>query len=358
MWLTKEAMKILLSILLAIIVNGNIYAQQKGDTTRLKNTSFYSYLLDANAVKAGQLLDSLNGPLSVKDQAVKHTFILRFKYGNDRSVYPEGKGEINGLVSIYKKYWRKSLLDPSGDFSAELFNELTSFFKLSNSTAPATVSDTLDKYLKNYLAARNLKTTGFGKTGKLFDLLVWRAEKDTVYKFKPGAEEISAPVVFMDGFITLGWEEYATMGVYYPGGWTTDKSLFCVKKAYNLNSEDFKISYLAHEGRHFADKTLFAGLSDADLEYRAKLTEISLANKTIFSLLNFFIKNANRESQNAHSFADYQLINSLSQKIFSTEFVHDLERWKKLNPAQINSAALQILNDDTQRLLKKYPATK
>ena len=42
------------------------------------------------------------------------------------------------------------------------------------------------------------------------------------------------------------------------------------------------ISYLAHESRHFEDYQLFPKLKSADLEYRAKLTELSMANETLY----------------------------------------------------------------------------
>ena len=85
----------------------------------------------------------------------------------------------------------------------------------------------------------------------------------------------------MEDFATLGWMEYATLGAHHPGGWTEEEGIYCVKKAYDVNSENFKISYLTHEARHFADKKLWPDLKSADLEYRAKLTELNLAQDTL-----------------------------------------------------------------------------
>ena len=47
-------------------------------------------------------------------------------------------------------------------------------------------------------------------------------------------------------------------------------------------SETFLVSYLKHEARHFADTLDFPNLSGADLEYRAKLTELAFACGTSF----------------------------------------------------------------------------
>ena len=349
-------MKKLSCLLLCFVLSANLFAHQKKDSVKIDHRKLYKYALDADISKSLLLLDSANGTLSPKDDSLKYAFELRFKYGEDKSIYPAENSGIEGLVSIYKDYWRKCLLNPRADFDTLLLKRLTAFFKPvgAGNWPHATISDSLNSHLNQYLAVHNLHSTGFGKTGRLYDLLVWKTQKDTTYKYKIDTDEIAAPVVFMDGFITLGWEEYATLGRYYPGGWAANSSLFCVKRAYKLDSEGFLISYLAHEGPHLADYKLFPGLGSPALEYRAKLTEISLANSTLFSLIQFFISNANSQSANAHSLADYQLINDLSQKIFNKAFVADINIWKTLKPADINKTAAQLLNADTQRLRQKY----
>ncbi len=191
------------------------------------------------------------------------------------------------------------------------------------------------------------------KPGKYFDLLVWASEKDTTYSFSLHNEQTSAEVVFMDDFVTLGWEEYATLDRYYPGGWATKKALYCVRKVYDLNSEGFKISYLAHESRHFADYKIFPKLKSADLEYRAKLTELSMAQKTLYKTIEFFINNSNYESENGHSVANYCVIRDLSKVIFKNEFEKDISKWKEISVEQINKAAYDLLEANTESLMKQ-----
>ena len=164
----------------------------------------------------------------------------------------------------------------------------------------------------------------------------------------------------MDNFITLGWEEYATLGIYYPGGWAKTDALYCVQKAYDLNSESFLISYLAHESRHFADYKLFPKLTSADLEYRAKLTELSMAKKTLYELIEFFINNANYDSDNGHSIANFCVIRDLSKSIFGVEFEKGISKWKTVNRNRINKTAYKILQANTKSMqligsnLEKY----
>lgn len=160
-------------------------------------------------------------------------------------------------------------------------------------------------------------------------------------------------VLFMEDFVTLGWEEYATLGNYYPGGWATKDAIYCVKSAYDLKSENFLISYLAHEGRHFIDYKLFPKLESADLEYRAKLTELSLADKTMYELIEFFIQNANFASENAHSVANFCAIRDLSRSIFGIDFEKDISKWKSIRPSKINKAAYKLIQLNTKALQSK-----
>jgi hypothetical protein len=157
----------------------------------------------------------------------------------------------------------------------------------------------------------------------------------------------------MDDFITVGWEEYATLGIAYPGGWSTREALFCVRKAYDLKSEDFLISYLCHEGRHFMDYKLFPRLTSADLEYRAKLTELSLLKEELIETIELFINNANYESENGHSVANYCVIRDLSKALFKVDFEKDINKWKEVNAGKINKTAYDVLEANTLALKKQ-----
>ena len=198
--------------------------------------------------------------------------------------------------------------------------------------------------------------TGFGKTGGLYDLLVWKTEKDTIYKVTYDGKETPIKIYFMDDFVTLGWSEYATLGRYYPAGWATKEALFCVKKAYDLKSENFRVSYIGHEGRHFADYKLFPklkGVGSADLEYRGKLTEVSLySQEGLMKRLQFFINTGNYDSDNGHSIAAYCVIRDLSRVLFGNDFEKDINKWKAIPASKINEAAAKLLAENTKALEK------
>lgn len=335
---------------------------QTGDTVKLDKAKILSYALDADVKTALIFFNTDTTKLiSESDTKLKIGFESRFKYSEDKSTYLEERDKfgINDLLKVYVDYWRIALLNSSSNFDSLLGNNLLGFLKNKFSLPDLYVTDslkgdTLDYFIKKYVKESGLLTTGFGKTGKLLDLLVWKNQMDSVYKFNLPDEEINVKVVFMTDFATLGWEEYATLGTAYPGGWATEDALYCVKDAYDLNSENFLVSYLAHEGRHFSDYKLYNNkLSGAELEYRAKLTELCLAKKSIHKLISFFINNANYESYNSHSIANYCVIRDLSKKLFNTDFEKDNKKWEQLDLDKINNASISILKENTEQLKKQ-----
>jgi hypothetical protein len=343
---------------LVVLFTTSISAQTSGDdSVKFDYRKIYSLCLDANVTPVFSNIETdASKKISVRDQQFKADFEARFKYEVDKSSFlAERRSGIDSLLALYQRYWRIALLNANTNYDSVFAASLHDFIRKNYLPAANMVADndSLDVYLKKYIESKHLYTTGFGKTGKLYDLLVWKTEKDTVYSFTLGGEKLTPSVIFMDDFITLGWEEYASLGKFYPGGWTTPKALYCVKKAYDLNSETFLISYLAHEGRHFADTRLFPDLSSPDLEYRAKLVELSLADKTLYNLVNLFIATANYDSENGHSVAAYCVIRDLSKAIFNIEFEKDKDKWQTISREKINSNAAKILALNTKALRKK-----
>lgn len=342
-----------LTVICPVILNaqGNI-----ADSVKYDYRKIYSYCLDADVKPALLLVDNNSKNISQKDSDFKTKLESRFKYPEDKSNFLESrKSSIDELLKIYHSYWRKSLLDNSVNNDSAFMNELCGYLRANYTPAGKLIlnDDSIDLYLNHYIKSLGLHTTGYSKTGRLFDLLVWKTEKDTTYTFTLHNEKTSSRVILMDNFITLGWEEYATLDKYYPGGWATKEALYCVAKGYDLNSEDFMISYLAHESRHFADYKLFPKLVSADLEYRAKLTELSMAHKTLYQIIEFFISNSNYDSDNGHSVANYCAIRDLSKVLFKVDFEKDIQKWKSISQEKINSAAFEVLRTNTKALNSK-----
>jgi hypothetical protein len=345
----------LIIILLSCLCVSTLMAQSD-DSLKFDYRKIYSLCLDGNVKPVLALIEADNKKISATDTKFKADFENRFKYEFDKSNYlVEKKSPIDSLLLIFRVYWRESLLDTKNNYDTLIIRKYRNFLleRFPALTEKDIKEDSTDLFIRKYLTGKNLYSTGFGKTGRIYDLLVWKTQIDTTYTFNIYKEKITANVVFMKDFVTLGWEEYATLGKYYPGGWATNKALYCVQSAYDLNSENFLISYLAHEGRHFKDYKLFPKLKNsADLEYRAKLTELSLAKKTLFDLIAFFIANANYDSENGHQIANYCVVRDLSKELFKVEFEKNIEIWKLVNIKKINKAAYKVLQKNTKELMK------
>lgn len=332
------------------------------DSIRYDLNKLYSYCLDVDVKSALVYVESVDPEkLSAKSKKVKAIFEERFKYDNDKSSYLNDKSSgIDDLLSMYHSYWRESLLNPDKNFDTIFRNQVAIFLslKLKHPLSELISDDSINVYEKKYIESKGLHTTGFGRTGKLYDLLVWKTQNDTTYITDFHNEKISSRVYMMDDFVILGWMEYATFDLYYPSGWATREALYCVKKSYDLNSEDFLISYLAHEGRHFSDFKLFPKLSNADLEYRAKLTELSLLKTTLYDTIEFFINNSNFNSDNSHSVANYCAIRDLSIKVFGVEYEKDIAKWKSVKMKKINAKSYGLLKSNTKALKLKGTAVE
>jgi len=165
---------------------------------------------------------------------------------------------------------------------------------------------------------------------------------------------VNVPVVFIDSTITLGWEGFATFDHFYPGGWTGTDTLYCIKNGSDINSEKFKVSLLTHETQHLLDKTLYSDFTRWRAEYRAKLAELSVANNTVYDLVNGFIKGSENDSRLPHPFAEYKIIEDLSKEIFKEKKVTDINKWKEISYLKINNASKKLLKLNSIGLKRKW----
>jgi hypothetical protein len=334
--------KLLLFVM--FLFNLNLLDAQTTDSGKFSYNKVYSYALDANLKEALPLVTSAK-PVTAQDSFFITNFINRFgKTQYDSSFVHSKDTALRPLLFLYSAYWRNALLDPAVNYDSALISRLTQLLQHSfPSSCTSCVGDSLNSYLKKYVESKGYYTTGYGRTGKLLDLLIWKRQTDTVYTL----HKQKVTVVFLDEFYTLGWEEYATFGRYYPGGWATKQKLFCVRKAYDTNSEVFLVNYLAHEGQHFSDYKNFPKLTSAELEYRAKLVELTEVDKQLHNTITSFINNGKANGTNAHTRANFLVMSALSKKIFRKEIEPELSEWKRVKTKRIHHAAKKIFNRST-----------
>ncbi|MDX1760599.1 MAG: hypothetical protein R3218_00425 [Christiangramia sp.] len=325
----------------------------------------YSNVLQGEMTKVLSLLDSVpDEAMTYQEKNLKQKFYRRFKYKDEIENYKVQDTMLKNLLRIYRKYWQEVLCDKDNilRYDNDLKKEVVDFLtrngfsrevgaekRFSNSTD---LENKFEEHLKDFLN-QNGYYSATGKTALFYDLLVWKTEVPVKYEVVLPESEVLTEVVFLEDIISLGWQEYSTFERYYPGGWATEELIYAVGKAYDTTSEKFKISYLKHEAQHFADYKNYPLLSGADLEYRAKLTELIYAQETFYDLINSFVKNASSEGRIPHPFANHILIRNLSNRIFGKEFISDIELWKTIPKEKIRKESRNLLLENSKRLQRK-----
>jgi len=197
-----------------------------------------------------------------------------------------------------------------------------------------------------------------GVTSPYYELMLWKTQTPTTYHVKLPERSLDVHVVFLDDFVSLGWAGYATCGRAHSGGWATKDSLYAVKSAYNVGSEAFRVSYLAHEGRHFSDYGEFPKLEQPELEYRAKLTEIAVSDSTTYDLAVGFARGSGTDRSVPHAFANFCVARDLSREVFeSHDLVTDESRWRGIPAGRLRAAAARVLKKNSALLKRMGAAT-
>jgi hypothetical protein len=158
----------------------------------------------------------------------------------------------------------------------------------------------------------------------------------------------------MKGIITRGWLSYLSLNKIGTGGWVTLTGTNYFAKSYNTFSQDFKISLLKHEAQHFYDQQHYPEMESADLEYRAKLVELSYLVKPHILLFSFFgamgDSSDNDRKTNPHGNANRRIVQAKSQRLFNKEFETNRKLWKG-RKKEIGFIARELLDDSNASLM-------
>lgn len=292
-----------------------------------------------------------------KLSAVEKDYLEKYKrrFGKESTLELSSEEQLVGQVmNAFHSYWKKALLQEINEVEGYkyLFSKLEPLALTRGYKAKDFSEEEFEK-LADFLKSE-LKRDGYyslwGHVKPFLNLMVWEKESEKVYSVDIGEpEKQDVKVVFMDDFKELGWGAFATLEIMYVGGWAKSDKLFCVKPAYDVDSETFRVSYLAHEGRHFSDYKLFPKIDQVDLEYRAKLTEIVTSDITYKDAIDKFILEGKNDKSAPHAYASYLLVRDLNKKLKSDDISsHD----KKL----VQKAAKELIDEHTEKAQKKGAA--
>ncbi len=348
---------VLLSIFFLLFVNLNLtalYAEQdENSKEEIAFKSIYPNALRGDMKKVFEILDSLpNTGLTEEQLEIKQKYYKRFKEQNEEVAMRTEDPFVRYIIETFHKYWKEVFLQEASLEVAEreLQDNIKEYLFANNLVKPLVFFkfSPSDKHVKKILRSKGYYSI-MGRTRPYRELMIWEEQTEQEYVIQLPEGEQKVKVVFMGNFISHGWSEYATLGRSQAGGWTTKEAIYSLK-SYDVSSEKFRVSLLVHEGQHFADYKSFPKLKQADLEYRAKLAELSKAKETIYRLLRNFKANSKYDKKHPHQFAEYCLIRDLSKTLFNQDFVSDMKRWKAIPYEKINEASIELLKKHTKQL--------
>lgn len=361
MVIIKKGMK---KLLILFILANSIHILKAQNSENMQNKfnfkSLYSYAIQEDVKSLLSVLDTLpDTELNREEILIKEKYYRRFRTQEEVYEYNTAEKLIKDMTNIYRDYWTSVLLKQKSVAEADtaLFNNLKEFLLENSGSGNRTDisginSDPL-KYFSGLLTEKGYFCNVEGKTGNLYDIYIWQTQDTTDFNVALPDENIRVSVIFMKDIITLGWEEYATFGYYYPGGWPKDSLLYCVAKAYDITEEKFTVSYLTHEAQHFQDIKKYEEIPSWHLEYRAKLAVLSRADETMSKLLAAFLRGAKNDSTLSHPYAEYCVIRDLSKKIFGDEYISDTGKWDSVEIELIKKSSAELLRYDTSLLTLK-----
>lgn len=246
-------------------------------------------------------------------------------------------------LDAYRRYWREATDEPEARTAAEeaLAVRLGALLgRPELRTMLEAEAPTLER-----IEAEGWHALG-GRTGRLMELMLWRDQdqRDVQVELPEGPRQ--ARLILLDGFESRGWSNWLTCGRASTGGWANPEGLYAIVPAYDsLEDETFRVNFLAHETQHFADYERFPGLEGWELEIRAKLTELALAEETRPAVLARLAGNQGDDPADAHSYANRHVLTALRRRL-GLEASGDLAA---VPVAVLQAAAEAELRADTAR---------
>jgi hypothetical protein len=278
-----------------------------------------------------------------RDAAVRACMIERFRNDADGSL-PVEYGPLAGrAIGMFRSYWRAALLtsEARGIEEERLYRNLARLAGLP----PDAEHDRIEERLRARFAQDGLHLL-MGRTPPLLELMIWRSETVEQRAIALPEGDYRVTVRILDDFASLGWSAYATCDRSFTGGWVTADGINAVRPGWaNLEDENFRVSFLAHEAQHFADRERFGELASWELEYRGKLTELALADMTLSRLLTAFASNQGDDPAVPHSYANRRVLAELRGRL-ELDPASDL---RTLSATVINQAARNLLIRDSER---------
>ncbi len=304
-------------------------------------------LFDADAATAVTRLQAMPlDSLSPRQSDLRDCILQRFGPGSNQLPLDTSlPAPVAAILQAHRAYWTavmtkgQTMQEAERDLSAELA-------RLTGVTGDL---DAQTEAARQLIESNGLHALA-GVTAPFRELMLWRQESSSMQAIELPDEKIDIRVTLLDGFVSKGWLGWATCDRSNTGGWATSDGMMVVASSWDLQSEEYRISLLAHESKHFSDYRRFLKLASPDLEYRAKLVELILADKTQRQLLEAFTLQSARDRAQPHAFAAYWLTTNLRARL-------KIDKLTDAPAAAVREAARAELDAHTSKLEAQGSAT-
>ncbi|RZJ16650.1 MAG: hypothetical protein EON91_12295 [Brevundimonas sp.] len=327
-------------LILATLAAFDAAAQTQTPEQRLSEIA--GALLQADGPRARSLLVALpSGELEPKFEAFRTCAAERLDLTRALPAPPADAPFALQALHAYRLYWREAIDRPEARDQAEI--------ALARRLGALLDRPELDDMLEaeeptlERIRAEGWRPLG-GRTGRLLELMLWRQQEAREVSVALPEGSYPTTLILLDGFESRGWSNWITCDRTGTGGWAKPEGLYAIVPAYpSLEDENFSVNFLAHETQHFADYAAWPGLPGWELEYRAKLAELALADTTRERILNRFESNQGDDQADAHSHANRRVLAALRRRL---DLPADADL-KTVAPDALRAAALAELRADT-----------
>ncbi len=254
--------------------------------------------------------------------------------------------ELNEILLAYQKYYRDVfyLELPTEQAAERLRKRLAERFQ----TAPDFSLDALEEMAATAFRRKSLHAL-MGRTSGYYGPYIWKTEELRHYAVELPEGTQDYAVKLLDGFIMKSWLDYISFGETGTGGWSNgDGLIHCVRSAYDLDSEDFQVSLLKHEAQHAMDQAHYKGITNEELEYRAKLVELIYSKER--RILERFVSQADTtKADNGHGLAAERIIRE-----FETRLKIDCGGLAELPIETVQNVSQSLFDESSAEMAEKY----
>jgi hypothetical protein len=265
---------------------------------------------------------------------------------------------VREIAELFQSYWVDALMQaaPLHVLEERLKSRLDNMLTERGFASALEDEDTLFANIEAFIRGEGYFAQS-GRTPPLLDLMIWTSNNTAVESVELTDGTYDVELNYIDDFVSYGWSSFAAFGMASTGGWAKKDGLYCICRHYDLDSERFKLSFLKHEARHYADFGLYPELQPADLEYRGKLTELAYSEEGTYRLLEHFTKAANRIENAPHPLANWYVVEGLSELLRDGKWPADASAWESIPKEQIRQAAKRLLQNHDNKLADLGPST-